>query len=269
MALRSATKHEAFGEVENSEISVKCSRPSVTRDSSFFGRRERRNGKSHVTVTDNGLPPLRPRLVIDPTVPALTQFSVLVGGIFRSIPNPQLASSIVQRITTSMVNNFTQIASENQPVHGHHFLPKVWDAAGSSVKTTSVVPSSVPVPLHEPFVIPFINDGIQTLRQRNFPARFAIYNFHLADGWRASSKSFAVAAEWSRARSILPTAGTAVCWILGVSTLSRGDVRSVVATITKRLRGLFMQVRHSIPRYCVRRGAALNYPSILSSPGCL
>jgi len=141
-------------------------------------------------------------------------------------------------------------------MHRYDFLSEIMKCASACVKFTRVVLSGIPRPLHQPFVIPFIDDGIQSLSKGNPATRFSVHNFNpVYDG--RSTLSITASTASKGYDLLMAAAGRAL--VIGVGFLAR----FLSATLTKRLCTLFMQVRHSIPRYCVRRGAALRFPLII------
>lgn len=254
------TEQEAFGEIQDGKISVKSTSPAVTRDGGFFGRAKRNHWYPNVTVAHGWLPLLSPFLERYSTIPMRISWATLVGGVFGSVADSQLAPAIVQRVSPRVIYDFTKITSDYQSVHGDEFLSQTSKPTCPCVERSSVMFSGVPIPLHQPLVIPFINDGIHALRQRDSSAWLAIENFDLIDDVRTIGERLTIATEGYWSGSILPTTTAS---ILRVSRSAASTWNSWTATITKRLRDLFLQVRHSIPRYCARRGAALRFPSII------
>lgn len=167
---------------------------------------------------------------------------------------PEVRVAVVQSISVGMVYARRWFRTKHYMVHDRSFA-----LASSHVPTTDGIVKAVsvrqggPRKAHQKIVSGRIDDCVEASGEGYFSARLTLNPKGILKDRRLVCPDITAQAERGAVAFLFAAlrAGRVGPWL---------GFNSCIGTITSWLCNLLIQVKHSIPRYCVRRGAALNYP---------
>jgi hypothetical protein len=245
-----------FGEVKYRKFPLKFDRKSVPRLSRLGRIIKEADSNPYSTMLHTG----------EPFAFGCSNSSIAGGIVLCKKPSvrvlhcltgkAKIRASVIESVLINVVYATYRGLAKNELVH------RCDDILIATPSTANCVPKSIsiwhcaPSEPHQFIVESGIHDGVESTSEGYFAAGFTVnpkgvvkyrglFRPHIASEAELSDPALHFSAAWA----------LLVCpWLSFYSRFS---------TIASWLCSLFIQVRHSIPRYRVRRGAALIFPSIV------